>query len=314
MSGGGALGLGKSKSVQQSESYQEGFSEGTSYGTSGSVSGDNSSSISGSYGEGSSSSRTTQEVAFEDLFSQLYGNATGAAGRSAAMAPELAAITQQLFSGGMQFMEGLGGDAGSEYLEGRITGDNPLLEEQIGMLEEDTTRLFTERLNPAITSRAVAGGTLGGGRQGVAQGLGMETAMREFARGSTALRSDDMARRDSAALAVASNSLGAASTGLGALPGLLELATEGTMSELNAYGRLSSILGGPTVLSDSTSSASDFSSSSAQSIAQAFARSFGEQGSVNRSSTKGTSSGSGKASGWNFNMSGYGGVGASGGG
>lgn len=270
MSGGGALGLGKSK--QDSSSY--GFSESESGQTSQSL------------------GFSTQDIAFEDLFSQLYGNASGAAARTVAQAPELASAARQLFSGGTRFLEGLGTDAGTNYLTSRISGENPLLAENISGLEEDVGRLFTERLNPAITSRAVAGGTLGGGRQGVAQGLATETAAREFTRGALALRTSDMQMRDQAAAQVASNSLSAASTGLGALPSLLDLTERGQNAELGVYSSLSSILGGPTVLTEAGQ----------QSVANAFSRSFGEESSKSR----------GRA--WNFSMSGYGGVGASGGG
>lgn len=302
MSGGGALGLGKSKSQQQAEAYSEGGAYGTSMSESGDVSGSTSQAI------GGGTSRSTQSVAFEDLYAQMFGGASGAAARGVAGAPELAAVTRQLFSGGMNFMDQLGDDAGSEYLEDRLSGDNPVLNEQIQLLEGDVGRLFSEQLNPAITSRAVAGGTLGGGRQGVAQGMAMEVAAREFARGATALRSDDIARRDAAAMSVAQNSLAATSTGLGALPTLVDLASAGNTAELDVYTQLAGILGGPTVLSESN--AQDFSRSTSESAAQAFSRSFG----TNQSWNKGTSSSSGKASGWNFNMSGYGGVGASGGG
>ena len=262
MSGGGALGLGKSKS------------DSSSYGYSTSESGQ------------TSRSTSTQDIAFEDLFSKLYGGATGAASGAIAQAPELAKAAKQLFTGGTQFLQGLGQDAGTNYLTSRISGENPLLEEQISQLQEDTGRLFTENLNPAITSRAVAGGTLGGGRQGVAQGLAAEAAAREFTRGATALRSADMQMRDQAAAQVAGNSLQAASTGLGALPTLLDTAERGQNAELGVYSSLSSILGGPTVLTQS------------QSVADAFSKSFGEE------------SGTSKSRAWNFAMSGYGGVGA----
>lgn len=274
MSGGGALGLGKSKQQAQSSSF--GFSQAES----------------GQHSE--SLGFSTQEIAFQDLFQQLYGGATGAASKAVAQAPELASAARQLFTGGTRFLEDIGGDAGTNYLTSRISGENPLLDEQIGALEEDVGRLFTERLNPAITSRAVAGGTLGGGRQGVAQGLATETAAREFTRGALELRSRDMQARDAAAAQVATNSLAGASTGLGALPSLLDLTERGQNAELGVYSSLSSILGGPTVLTEAGQ----------RSFADAFSRSYGQE----------TSQSSSKGKAWNFNMSGYGGIAAGGGG
>lgn len=265
MSGGASLGLGKSKQDSSSSGYSQ------------SESGQRSESLGFS----------TQDVAFEDIFAQLYGNASDAAGRAVVQAPELSQASRQLFTGGTRFLEGLGEDAGTNYLTSRITGENPLLEENIGALREDVGRLFTEQLNPAITSRAVAGGTLGGGRQGVAQGLATETAAREFTRGALALRTSDMQARDAAAAQVSANSLSAASTGLGALPSLLDLTERGQNAELGVYSSLSSILGGPTVLTQAGS----------QSTANAFSRSFGEESSRSR----------GRA--WNFNTAFSGGVG-----
>jgi hypothetical protein len=297
MSGGGSLGLGKSKS----NSSSTGQSTSDSFGSNVSVSGDTSSSYNNSVGGGTS--RTTQEVFSADLFSRLFTGASGAADAAAANADDLAVVAQQLFTGGSSFLESLGGDAGTEYLTSRVDGSNPLLDDQIDQLREDTGRLFTEEFNPAITSRAVAGGNLGGGRQGVAQGAAMDTLSREFTRGVTDLRVADMAMRDNAAATVAANSLSAATTGLGALPGLLELMTAGNNAELGVYSQLAGIMGGPTVLSESQ--AQDFSQSTGRSAAEAFARSYGEQ----RSTSQATNASAGKASGWNFNMSGYGGVG-----
>jgi hypothetical protein len=143
-------------------------------------------------------------------------------------------------------------------------------------LQQDTGRLFREELNPAITSRAVAGGTFGGGRQGVAQGLAAESAGRLFTQGATALRAGDIASRDAVAQSIATNSLQSAATGLGALPSLLEVLERGNNAELGVYGGLSQILGGPTTLT----------------TAQSLAKSYGEQ----------QSSGYGRSSAWNFDM------------
>lgn len=247
----GSLGGGRSKSSQSSESY--GYSGSTQM------------------------SSSTQDIFQRDIYGQLYGNASNAAGGAAANAGELRTAAQQLFTGGNQFLEQLGGDAGSAYLENRLSGANPVLNEQIANLQTDVGRLFREELNPAITSRAVAGGTFGGGRQGVAQGLAAESAANVFAKGATALRAGDIASRDAVAQSVATNSLNAASTGLGALPSLLEVLERGNNAELGVYSGLSQILGGPTTLT----------------TAESIARSFGEQ----------TSSSRGSSRAWNFDTS-----------
>jgi hypothetical protein len=258
-----SLGGGKSKSNQQSES--SGFQTSEQMSTS------------------QSQSQSTQDIAFRDMYAQLYGNAGNAASGAAANAGVLGDAAKQLFTGGNQFLQSLGGDAGSSYLEGRLDSNNPVLEQQISELQKDTGRLFREELNPAITSRAVGGGTLGGGRQGVAQGLAAEGAARVFTQGATALRAGDVASRDAVAQSVATNSLNAANTGLGALPSLLEVLERGNNAELGVYSSLSSILGGPTTLTQSGST----------SLAESLAKAYGEQ--------SGTSSGSSRA--WNFDTS-----------
>lgn len=247
-----SLGGGRSKSNQSSES--QGFSQ--------------------SEQSSLSTGQSRQNIAFENVYSQLYGNAGNAATQAAAGAHSLGVAARQLFTGGSQFLDSLGDDAGSAYLENRLDANNPVLEAQISQLQADTGRLFREELNPAITSAAVRGGTLGGGRQGVAQGLAADSVARAFTQGATALRAGDVASRDAVAQSIATNSLNAASTGLGALPSLLDVLDKGNNAGLSSYQRLGSILGGPTTLTTSDS------------IAQSLARSYGEQSSASRGSSR----------------------------
>jgi hypothetical protein len=298
MSGGGSLGLGKSESSQSSNSIS------AAYGYQGSESSDIARAISEATSGGTSTSG--QSVFQGDLYAKLFGGATGAADSALARTPELMTQAKALFTGGTEFMDLLGGGEAMEYLNSRVTGENPLLQENIDALREDTGRLFREEFNPAITSSAVAGGSLGGGRQGVAQGMAMDSAAREFTRGATALRTGDMAARDSAAATALQGTLQGASTGLGSLPMLMDMATTSAAPELGIYSNLAAILGGPTTLTASNSE--DFSRSNSQSLSDAFARSFGENQSSSQSSSRGRSNA------WNLSMSGYGGMGASSGG
>lgn len=286
MSGGASLGMGRSKSASNTQS------DASSYGYSGSNSSDVSQSIQNAVSGGQSN--TTQSVFDQDVYSMMHGGAVGAAGRASVQAPQLAEAARTLFTGGSDFLSNMGHDVGSDYLNSRVSGESPVLQQQIDALREDTGRLFTDEFNPAITSHAVAGGTLGGGRQGVAQGMAMDSLTREFTRGATSLRANDVNARDAAAAQIATNSLSAASTGLGALPGLLDLKERGINSELGIFSSLSNILGGPTVLGESQSS--EFSRSTAQSIAEAFSKSFGEQSSLSHSD------GWARANAWDFNM------------
>jgi hypothetical protein len=271
----GSLGGGRSRSSQMSNAETFGYNQSQQE----SVSGSQSANI----------SQSRQNIAFEDVFANLYGNASDAGARAAGGSGMVSSAAQQLFTGGSQFLQSLGGDAGSAYLNDRLSANNPVLNEQIAQLQQDTGRLFREEFNPAITSRAVSGGTLGGGRQGVAQGLAAESAARTFAQGATALRSNDIARRDTVAQSIAQNSLQASSTGLGALPSLLDVLQRGNNAELGAYSQLSQILGGPTVLSTSDAAGSSTS------FAESLARAYGQQQS--------RSYGSGSGSSWNFDTS-----------
>lgn len=273
------FGIGSSKQSSQSSSNEYGYSiDGSS---SDSFSRGTSQSTSGSTG------RSFTDVAFSDIFASLYGNASGAAGRMAAQAPGFSEQAQQLFSGGMSFLDELGG--GSDYLDSRLSSENPVLQQQIDALGGDLGKFFREELNPAITSSAVMSGTLGGGRQGVAQGKATEAVGREFQRGALELRAADVASRDAIASTLLANRTQAAGAGLNALPGLAGIAEAGFGAELAPWEALAGILGGPTTLAGSEQSS--FSQSTAEDIARAIAESFGtaENWASSQSSSKGKS-------------------------
>lgn len=257
-----------------------GVSEHDSYGRSWSQDRAESGSESGGYNVGGSGAESQTRIAFEDTFARLFGGAEGAAaGLDPSMLTESA---NQLFSGGVGFLDQLSGGAGRDYLASRVSGENPLVEEQIAALSEDVGQLFREELNPAITAEAVGGGALGGGRQGVAQAGAMDTAAREFVRGSTALRSADQAARDAAAGRLVESDVAAAGTGLAGLTGLQGLSEAGFGAELAPYTMLSQILGGPTVLSSSSSQ----SFQRGQDFARAYSESFGRSESESRSTSR----------------------------
>lgn len=259
---GFSFGGGKSvqQSTDQSYGYNRSASDSFSRGTSRSLSG----------GQATS----TQDIAFRDIFANLFGDASNVAGRLAGEAGGLTEQANMLFSGGLGFLDSLGGGADSEYLASRVSGGNPLLDEQIDALGEDIGRFFREDINPAITSAGVATGTLGGGRQGVAQGRAAEAAGREFQRGATALRGADIAARDAAAAQLQSGRIAGASAGLSAIPSLFDVAQGGFGAQLAPYQALAGIVGGPTTLTQGQST--DFSQASSDEIARAISEAFGE--------------------------------------
>lgn len=250
--------------------------DSSSSGQSSSLSRSQSGQVSGGISESGAVSQ--QGIAFEDVFARLFGQAQGAA---AGLDPSLLTdAANQLFSGGTQFLGGLGGDAGSEYLQDRLSDNNQVLEEQIGLLGEDIGKFFSEEINPAITSQAIGGGALGGGRQGVAQGAAADAVGEQFRRGATALRAGDIAARDQAAGLLAQQGTQQAAIGLGALPDLLGIAETGAFASLAPSERLAAILGDPTVLTQSESFGS------AQDFARAFASSFGQSQATNQSTSE----------------------------
>lgn len=268
------IGGSKSKTVETSES--------DAYGYQGSSSDSLSQALSRSVSGGQSSS--TSNIAFQDLFAQLYGNASGAAANMARAAPGFADDARALFTGGSQFLEGLaGGGPERAYLESRVSGGNPLLDDQIGALGEDVNEFLTESVLPGVTSQGVHAGSLGGSRNQLARSNAGRDALRTFTRGATELRSSDMASRDAAAQALQSGRVASAGTAFAGLPALYGVAEGGFNAGIAPYESLSSILGGPTVLTDAQST--DFSEASSEEIAAAMSRAFGEDFSRSRGSS-----------------------------
>jgi hypothetical protein len=180
---------------------------------------------------------------------------------------------------GVDALSGLasGSNPSLQALQRQAFGQNPNLQRQIDLLGQDITRQF-ERGISATNLEAVGGGQLGGGRQGVAQGLLGESATQAFAQGATDLRSADIERQLQAAQAGATIQgqaggqlagvglqqgqggsqqqlqalLGAGQIGLGglgSLQGVQNLGFEPFNQQLNPALANASILGAPTVLS-----------------------------------------------------------------
>lgn len=260
-----------SSQTQTQDSFGYSVNRAVSEALSGGSSSGFSSGVSGSQG----ASRSTSGVFAGDVLQQLYQGAFGAAG---AIDPRLATErVNQLFTGGSNIIQALsGGGAGEDYLTRRLSGDNSeVLNAQIDALGSDLGRFYSEELNPTITGNAVAAGQLGGGRQGVAQGVATSNILREFATQAAGLRAADVAQRDSAALGLLGAKNANAQTALAGIEGLSGLAT-GTEA-LAPYAALSQIIGGPTVLTQSESTQSSFGQEYSEQQAQEFATSLAEE-------------------------------------
>lgn len=242
-----------------------------------------SSSSSSSLGSSQATAGSSQRIAFEDIIRQLYGGAADATSQAVAEAPLFADEAKQLFTGGLGFLDKLQKVPGSDYLASRLTGPDAAAEAQIGVLGDRLGKFFNEQLMPGITQRGVATGTLGGSRQSVSIGKAAGQVSDSYSSGVASILASSQAARDAAAATLGSQSIGAAGTGLSALPGVLGLSNAGLNAGLSPYMALSQIIGGPTVLTDSSSQ------SSSQDIAEAISQAMSYGQSQSSSSSKGKS-------------------------
>ena len=276
----------------------------------------------GSLSSSKSKSQSTQESfvdpAQSPFLQQLRSAAQNLSGEQQQQIGQLFGLSQGLqqqgqgFLGGLQgTQQGLGqlgqagfgqGQAGIDALTGiaqgtnpaaqalqqQAQGQNPFLQQQIEQLGGDVTRQF-ERGLQGVRGEAVGGGQLGGGRQGVAEGLLGESATRQFAQGATQLRNQDIQRQFEASSQLlqqqgfAGAQLGGLGQqqglgnqqaqlggllgqgqlglgGLGQLQGQFNLGFSPFQAEFSPLQSLAGIIGSPTVLStgQSTGSGSSF--------------------------------------------------------
>ncbi len=216
--------------------------------------------IEGTVSESSSSS--SQSIFESDIFARLFGDASNIAG--GINTSGLTDAANQLFNSGQGFLGDLqsissGEDISGQFLRDRISGEGGFVDENIAALGEDLGQFFSEELLPGITTQAVGGGQLGGGRQGVAQGKAVEAVGREFRRGSLDIRNADLQQRQNAATALSAQRTSAAQAGLIGAQQQFDLANAGTLAPFSPFLTLAEILGSPTTLTESESSSSSMS-------------------------------------------------------
>ncbi len=207
-------------------------------------------------GGSSSSSSSSQSVFSADLFRQLFAGASNVAGGIDTQG--LTDAANELFTSGSGFLSSLqeqaaGTDVSGEFLSSRVSGEGGFVDENIAALSEDLGQFFNEELLPGITSEAVGGGQLGGGRQGVAQGKAIESVGREFRRGSLDIRNADLRQRTDAAKALSAQKLSASQAGLTGVQQQFDLANAATLAPFSPFLTLAEILGSPTTLTESSS-------------------------------------------------------------
>jgi len=155
---------------------------------------------------------------------------------------------QQLYDFGYGALQGLTGNPYLDALQQQAGGNQQLVGQQVGQLQADLGRAFNQQVLPGIRRDANAVGALGGGRQGVAEGIAAQGFADAFGRGVTDIYSQDAQRSLQAATAggglFAQSSLGA----LSSLPGLFETGLGQFTGQFAPLGIYSQILGAPTVL------------------------------------------------------------------
>lgn len=239
----------------------------------------------------SGSSSSSSRIAFEDIFSKMFGGAAGAAAGIDTSA--LSGAANMLFGSGMGFLDNLSsGGAGTGFLESQLANSSGIVDEQIGQLSSDIGKFLTQTVMPGITTGGVSASTLGGSRGEVAQGLAAESALQEFARGSTAIRAGERDRLTGIAQGLSQDQISRTNAAMGFLPSLMGLAETGAMSSLSPFVALSQILGGPTVLTDSESSQ----------LAESLGLDIGGSSQTGRAGSQSTSTSSSKSSSASFSL------------
>lgn len=165
----------------------------------------------------------------------LYNSAAGLAQQQL---PQQAAVAGQvgsdLYNQGRQSIDVLGQQA---------QGQSPFLQQNIDQLSSGLNRNLQEQLLPSIENNAINAGGLGGGRQGVAQGIALRGTQEAIGQGTTALQTNAYNQQGQAANAQ-----------LGQLGGLFGLSQAPFQSQFAPLQQLGGLLGSPTVLGQSSGS------------------------------------------------------------
>jgi hypothetical protein len=132
----------------------------------------------------------------------------------------------------------------------RAQGGSPYLGQQIQGLGADIGQFFNQQILPGIQSQYGMGGTLGGSRQSIAQGMASQDALRQFTQGATNLRQADYSQGLQAAGML--GNLGQQQ--IGNLGNLYNLGMSPYQAQFAPWQALSGIIGSPAVLGGGGSS------------------------------------------------------------
>jgi hypothetical protein len=211
----------------------------------------------GILGFGGGKSKTTQRPdqvwgAQAPFLTNLYGQAQGLAGQQAGTIGQDAAGLSQGLLGGLGPYANAATNPAFQNLLQRAQGGSPYLGQQIQGLGADIGQFFNQQILPGIQSQYGMGGTLGGSRQSIAQGMASQDALRQFSQGATNLRQADYGQGLQAAGML--GNLGQQQ--IGNLENMYNLGMSPYQARWAPWQSLSGIIGGPTVLGQGGSSRS----------------------------------------------------------
>ncbi len=297
------FGFSSSRNVSEtdSSSFNNLDQSGFSFGQSGNVSQSSSVGSSESGSQSSSQSSSSQDVAFRDIFENLFSGASGVADRLSGDT-SLVDTANRIFDSGQGFISNLvDGGVGADYLQGRIRSGMQNANDRIDTARGNISRFLSEEIVPGITSAGVQAGTLGGDRDTLARGIASGRAATEFATVADEIRTDEQNSIDRLASTLLQDETARTSAAISANADSLNLATQAQLSEFAPFQALASIVGGPTVLSESgaTGESSSFGISSqlASALSEAFGinvggnQTVGRGGSTTRTRSEGRSRG-----------------------
>lgn len=127
--------------------------------------------------------------------------------------------------------------------------NNEMVQGNINMLQQGLQNQFNNQLMPGITNQSIQSGGMGGGRMGVAQGLGMQGMQQAFAQGSQGIMNNAYNQAGNMAQFGSQYNLDSALQGMNAMGSQQQL-------QLMPYQTLAQILGNPTVLNYGKNSSS----------------------------------------------------------
>jgi hypothetical protein len=178
------------------------------------------------------------------FLTNLYGQAQGLAGQQAGTIGQDAASLSQGLLGGLGPYANAATNPAFQNLLQRAQGGSPYLGQQIQGLGADIGQFFNQQILPGIQSQYGLGGTLGGSRQGIAQGMASQDALRQFTQGATNLRQADYGQGLQAAGLL--GNLGQQQ--IGNLGNMYNLGMSPYQAQFAPWQALSGIIGGPAVL------------------------------------------------------------------